>query len=303
MRILHLDSGREMRGGQWQVLHLLRGLQSAGRQVVLLSRSGAPLYERARAASHDVRPLRSLTTYRLSRDCDLIHAHDARSHSLAAIWAGSSLVVSRRVAFPIGAGFLSQWKYRRPARFIAISEAVQTMLTQAGVSDSKVTVIPDGVEVPESAGYGPDGPIVAIRSADPLKRRDLVVAAARSAGVQIDFSTDLTASLQSARCFVYISEQEGLGSAALMAMAAGIPVIASRVGGLPEIVRHEEAGLLTENSVEAIAGAIRRLDADPALAARLGSRGRALVMERYTIQHMVQATMEVYEQVLQCQKR
>ena len=53
MRILHLDAGREMRGGQWQVLRLLEGLAAAGHEV--LSRGGAPLEAQARSASLDTR--------------------------------------------------------------------------------------------------------------------------------------------------------------------------------------------------------------------------------------------------------
>ena len=50
MRILHLDSGREMRGGQWQVLRLLEGLRAAGHDVTLLARAGAPLAEAVQQA-------------------------------------------------------------------------------------------------------------------------------------------------------------------------------------------------------------------------------------------------------------
>ena len=51
MRILHLDSGREMRGGQWQVLRLHQGLTEAGLDSLLLARSDSPLAAAARAAS------------------------------------------------------------------------------------------------------------------------------------------------------------------------------------------------------------------------------------------------------------
>jgi len=48
MRILHLDAGREMRGGQWQVLRLIEGLAGAGVGSRLLARAGAPLDSAAR---------------------------------------------------------------------------------------------------------------------------------------------------------------------------------------------------------------------------------------------------------------
>ena len=53
--------------------------------------------------------------------------------------------------------------------------------------------------------------------------------------------------LHEAGFFVYITHSEGLGSGALLAMSAGVPVIASNVGGLPEAIRHGENGLLVEN--------------------------------------------------------
>jgi glycosyltransferase involved in cell wall biosynthesis len=83
-----------------------------------------------------------------------------------------------------------------------------------------------------------------------------------------------------------------------MAMSAGVPVVASRVGGLREILRHRETGLLVENRVEEIAAAIRELLADPALAHRLGHAARRDVLERFTVDHMVRRTMEVYRRVL-----
>lgn len=97
---------------------------------------------------------------------------------------------------------------------------------------------------------------------------------------------------------VYLTGSEGLGSGALLAMSAGVPVIASRVGGLPEIVRHRETGLLVENTAESVAAAIRELTEDRALARRLGEAGRRAVSERFTVQHMVRRTMEVYKQAL-----
>jgi glycosyltransferase involved in cell wall biosynthesis len=75
-------------------------------------------------------------------------------------------------------------------------------------------------------------------------------------------------------------------------------VVASRVGGLREIVRHGETGLLVENRVEEIAAAIRELLADPALARRLGDAARRDVMERFTVDHMVRRTMEIYRRAL-----
>ncbi len=87
---------------------------------------------------------------------------------------------------------------------------------------------------------------------------------------------DLPALLQSAEVFLFPSLNEGLGIAAIEAMACGLPVIASRVGGIPEVVADESTGLLVPpaNSA-ALAAAITRLASDPALRRRLGTAGRA----------------------------
>src|SRR5439155_1167017 len=78
-----------------------------------------------------------------------------------------------------------------------------------------------------------------------------------------------------------------LGVAALEAMAAGRPVVASRVGGLAEAVVHEETGLLVPpGDPTALAAALARLARDPDLRARLGAAGHARVLARYTATRM-----------------
>src|SRR3954447_20678233 len=98
MRVLHLDSGHEMRGGQWQVLSLLQELGSGN---TLLTPAGSPLMSLAKQADVDAQPMSLMTIAALARKTDLIHAHDARSPPWAAPLAPGALVVSRRVRFPV----------------------------------------------------------------------------------------------------------------------------------------------------------------------------------------------------------
>jgi hypothetical protein len=294
MRILHLDSGREMRGGQWQVLRLVEGLRGAKIDGTLLSPRGSPLWDKARARGLDVRPLGLWAVHRLSRQVDLVHAHDARTHTLAAVLAGAPLVVSRRVAFPIR----SRWKYRHAEGYAAVSQFVKGVMLEGGVPEAKISVVYDGVPCGEA---GPRGKtVVAPASADARKGTALALEATRRAGVDLLLSGDLEGDLAGAALFLYLTHSEGLGSAILMAMAAGVPVIASNVGGIPEIVRHRENGWLAENAPEPIAAAIRELLADRGLALGLAARGRQTVAEKFSLDQMIHNTVQLYMKVLAC---
>lgn len=290
-RVLHLDTGRSMRGGQFQVLQLLRGLPEG---AMLMAPAGAPLLEEAQRQGVPVEPIRWQAVRARSKDFDLIHCHDARSHTLAALHARCPFVVSRRVAFPVKTGWLSRWKYGRAAHYLAISEAVRRTLIEAGIGPERISVVYDSTTVPERLSDRTSG-VVSLASDDPGKGGALL----RATGLDIRFSTNLAVDFQTAGVFVYVTGMEGLGSAALLAMAHGVPVVASRVGGLPEIVRHEETGLLVENSSGAIAAAVTRLLEEPGLAGRLAANGRALVEQRFTIERMVEGTLSVYRKVLE----
>ncbi len=294
MRVLHLDSGREMRGGQWQALRLIDGLRREGFECTLLAARGSPLLQKARDTGLDARPLSWWALARISRQADLVHAHDARSHTLAAMLGGAPLVVSRRVAFPLR----SRWKYRRANRYFAVSQFVKRIMVEGGVPEERISVVYDGVPLGATA---PGGDLILTpASDDPLKGTELAREAARRAGVPLHLSRNLESDLLAARLFLYLTHSEGLGSAVLMAMAAGVPVIASNTGGLPEIIRHRENGWLTENAPEPAAAAIRELLADGALARRLASRGRQTVTEKFSLEAMIHNTIQLYRQVLSC---
>jgi glycosyltransferase involved in cell wall biosynthesis len=87
--------------------------------------------------------------------------------------------------------------------------------------------------------------------------------------------------------FALSSRHEGLPLALLEAWAAGLPIVSSAVGGIPQVVEEGRTGLLFENGDEAaLAGALARLLDQPQLAARLGAAGKAKVLSQYSLQHM-----------------
>jgi len=95
------------------------------------------------------------------------------------------------------------------------------------------------------------------------------------------------------------SRQEAFGRVALEAMIAGLPVVASDVDGLPEVVEDGVTGILfpSEDGC-ALAEAIRRLLADPALRLKMGRAGRKRVEERFTIERMCEDLLRVYSSLL-----
>ena len=100
--------------------------------------------------------------------------------------------------------------------------------------------------------------------------------------------------------FVLPSHSEGVSLALLEAMAAGLPVIATAVGGLPEVVQDGDNGLLIPpRDSAALAAALERLLTDPALVRRLGANARTLVREHYSLDRLGREIKEIYGELVE----
>jgi glycosyltransferase involved in cell wall biosynthesis len=109
-----------------------------------------------------------------------------------------------------------------------------------------------------------------------------------------------------AECAVSVlpSHSEGLSNTLLESMAAGVPVVATDVGGNPEVVDEGGSGFLVPaRNPEALADRICRVLGDPALAARLGERGRTRAADLFSIDRMLRDTQRLYEDLLQQPRR
>jgi glycosyltransferase involved in cell wall biosynthesis len=246
------------------------------------------------------------------------------------------VLVTRRLELP-PRGAAARWKYRHLAdHYVAISEAVEESLLRAGVPGDRVDRIPSGVELPAAppepetttrpwtvgtlAAFTPQkDPETWTRVVRELGARDPAVrfvwagagnlagrveVAIAEAGLRQrvelpGFLEDPEPFWNGIDVFFLPSAFEALGTVFLDALARGIPVVATRAGGIPEIVRDGREGLLAPvGDVRALADALRRLRADPGLATRLGEAGRKRARE-FEIGGVVDRIVALYARLRQ----
>jgi len=112
------------------------------------------------------------------------------------------------------------------------------------------------------------------------------------------FRTDVLGCLKGLDVFVMCSVTEGLGTSLLDAMACAKPIVASRTGGIPEVIEDGVTGLLVPpRDGPALAGALATLLTDERRRQVLAANGRVRVIERFTVERMVAETLDVYQRV------
>ncbi|HKP18582.1 MAG TPA: glycosyltransferase family 4 protein [Gaiellaceae bacterium] len=100
--------------------------------------------------------------------------------------------------------------------------------------------------------------------------------------------------------FVLTSGNEGTPVTAIEALAGGCPVVATRVGGVPDVVRDGEDGFLVEpEAVEELAERLEHLARDPELRSRLGAAGHARVLPRYSVDRLIDDVDRLYRDLLE----
>jgi glycosyltransferase involved in cell wall biosynthesis len=151
-----------------------------------------------------------------------------------------------------------------------------------------------------AAKLKPDFPslhLVIVGSGD---RRDALLRLAESVGLRdavhlLGHRDDIEICLAGMDLFVLPSLNEGMGRALIEAMAAGLPVIASRVGGIPAVISHEHTGLLVPSGdAGALAEALRRFLNRPEWAKQLGAAASRSVDSRYGSASMVHAIESIF---------
>ena len=111
----------------------------------------------------------------------------------------------------------------------------------------------------------------------------------------IGFCADIPGLLSAADLFVHTPLHEGLGVAVMEALAAELPTIASRVGGIPEMIEDETTGLLVPpHDAEALSTALSRLLSRPQFARQLGKTGEIFAKARFDVNVMARANEALY---------
>ena len=115
----------------------------------------------------------------------------------------------------------------------------------------------------------------------------------------VGYQSDVAGYYRLFDAFLLPSVNEGTPVSAIESLASGTPVVANRVGGVPDVVRDGVDGFLVEpGDIEAAAERLAMLAADPALRARLGESGRARVLARYSVSRLVDDVDRLYRSLL-----
>jgi glycosyltransferase involved in cell wall biosynthesis len=171
-----------------------------------------------------------------------------------------------------------------PARRRSLAPAVRTFVTVSSFARCKAT--PVLVEAFMSiAERRPDLRLLMIGDGeDRPVCEGLAQRSGRSRQVEFaGYRTDIAAQLERADAFVLPSVNENLPLALLQAMAAGLPCIAARIGGVPEILAGDCGLLVQPGDVRSLSDAMKRLIDEPALATGLGARARSRVNQNFSL--------------------
>jgi glycosyltransferase involved in cell wall biosynthesis len=236
---------------------------------------------------------------------------------------------------PLGLIGLQRTSYAFAHGIVANSTAVADRLRAERVSPDAITVVPNGIDVdayrPRTAPR-PLRRIVTVANLRPEKAHEVLIDAFASLppalnlelalvgggtrseelkrlvaqrGVAsrvrfLDHRDDVPAILAESDLFVLTSRSEAFPNSVMEAMAAGLPVIATAVGGVPELVQHDVNGILIPvDDREALTRAIRRLVDEPHRAAALGHAGRETISSRFSFARMVRSFEDLYLDLLQ----
>jgi glycosyltransferase involved in cell wall biosynthesis len=204
--------------------------------------------------------------------------------------------IRHELGIPAGAPLLSTIARLCPSKGAAVSIDAMPMI-HARHPDARLLIVGEGLKSTRGELHVDD------------TFQSSLAARARALGVDhrvifTGYRPDIPDILRDVDVSMQPSYTEGLSNSVLEAMAAGVAVVATPVGGTPEVLRDDEHGCLTPvGDARALAGAVCALIEDPARRARLGRAARELVHARFSVERMVEATERVYRDLLERKRR
>ena len=359
MRILHVSTALSWRGGEQQLTYLIESLKSMDIDQMVFCPHGSAIEQYCKDFniahySFYRSNLKLILAHSMMSAChangiNVIHTHDSHSHTLAVLAStvyGCSvpIVVSKRTAFPMKAGFFSRHKYNHPsiARILCVSDRVQNEVAKVMYKNEKLTTVYSGVELRrfmqkekptlslESFGDNLARPFIGNVSAlsnekDFFTFVDTAEAYYKKGRVGTffvvgegvfrmkleryiqqkgltkkviltGFQKNVPMVMKQLDCFLFTSKLEGLGTSILDAMASKVPVVATKTGGIPELVLDRQTGLLVSvKDFEAMADSIIRILDDEKLRAHLIEEAFRHV-RKFTKEKMAVQTVNEYYQ-------
>lgn len=229
---------------------------------------------------------------------------------------------------------LFRWLSRIADRMIGVSDEIRTLLISLGIDAGRTDVIRNGVDLDRfpHRGVNPDGPAILVARLSPEKNVETLIRAMKTiasahhlspAGIRLEIvgdgvcrsdlesltdslglrgivhfhgqRSDVASLLSRASMFVLPSLTEGISLTLLEAMASGLPVIATDVGGNREVVVADQTGLLvpTQNPA-ALAAAMLQMQQQPDSGQRMGRAGRHRVEQHFSLDSMIRSYQDLY---------
>jgi glycosyltransferase involved in cell wall biosynthesis len=361
LNILHIDTEKEWRGGQQQVIYLLQGLLVKQISTSLVCQPSSSLANFCGAQNLSFYPVRMygeldvVAAFKIARiarrhEFNILHLHSAHAISIGLLtklfYSNPRLVGVRRVDFHINNNILSRLKYRNRFmdRIVCISEGIKNVLVEDGVAPEKIAMIRSGIDIskfdsktkvdnvrerfkiPENhtivgtvaamVGHK-DYPTLLQAASLVIQQIPKVTFLAVGDGKDFDsimrlsqqlklgerfiftgFQQNVGSFLKSFDIFVMASKMEGLGTSILDAQSVGLPLIATRTGGIPEIVHHTQNGLLVPpQDPAALAVAIIELISNESKRISLGRKAKENV-RNFSIDKTIEVTLRLYGELL-----
>ncbi|MFC1541137.1 glycosyltransferase [Candidatus Latescibacterota bacterium] len=359
MTIGHIDTHLSWRGGQKQVIALIKGLNKLGQRNILFCKDSSEIAQKAVQNGMEVItiPFKGewdlVSAYKLrshikKENLDILHTHTSHAHTHA-IFAlmgldRCKLVVSRRVDFHIQNYFSRKYKYgKRVDKIIAVSNAIKRVLVEDGVDPDLVVVVMSGF-VPgtfernekteylrKQLGIPDNAQVVStVAALAPHKAHFVLLKAAKiivnkhpevkfilagegemrpeiekniksleleDSVTMLGFVENVGAVYKASNIFAISSEEEGLCTSILDAMYFALPIVATKAGGIPELVHDGINGFIVPvNDHNSFAEKVNFLIESPEIEKKMGLRSTE-ILKQNTIDNTIQKTFDVYKEL------